>query len=268
MINRIKELDKIRKILLIIIFITVLSFFKLGLKNVVNEIFIKNYPDHNNEIELKFISFLNISEPYIAPYNYGNYYYQLGEYRKAYEKYILSLSHHIPLKRLCKVHINTSLALIKLSEQENDSETKLNYLNEAYDHLSVCAGGEGDGDASIDGDNDGKKDGDNNHSGNQDKDEEGDKEQAKQLEEAIKTQIENIGKTSDKIDDVPTPTDSQTSSPQKTDDSKTQAQLESIEKETTKGVTKREKTFQKQSYNNQGQYGQQTPGSGCIGTCW
>ena len=184
MIKKIKELDTVRKVLLIVIFIAIILVFKLGLKMGINAIFIKNYPDNANDYTLKFTSFINIYQPYIAPYNYGNYYYQKGQYNDAYEKYKEALTHRIPNNRICKVHINASLTLVKLAELESDEQKAIDLLDEADSHLKVCQAVSGDGTASGGGNSQGENSGDN-HTGNSDNEIEGDKDNAKQLEEKL-----------------------------------------------------------------------------------
>ena len=271
MIKKIKELDTVRKVLLTVIFIAIILVFKLGLKMEINAIFIKNYPNNANDYTLKFTSFINIYQPYIAPYNYGNYYYQKGQYNDAYEKYKEALTHRIPNNRICKVHINASLTLVKLAELESDEQKAIDLLDEADSHLKVCQAVSGDGTASGGGNSQGENSGDN-HTGNSDNEIEGDKDNAKQLEDSIKEKKDELGKNISKqpentgTSNNPSNSNSNTNNPNNT--SNASKKIENVEKESVKGSLKRDKTFQEQSYNNRGQYGQETPGSGCIGACW
>ena len=127
--------DKV-KILIILFVIIVLIILKVSTKIIINKRFIAYYPEANQEIRLVLMSFINIYEPYIAPYNYGNYYYQKGRYEEAYDKYIKALKYKVPKKRECAVRINTGLTLVKMSEQKETEKTKL--LQEALEHLKKC----------------------------------------------------------------------------------------------------------------------------------
>ena len=128
---------KLKKILLIIIGVCLTLSLKVTSKIIINNRFIANYPDTNQEFRLVLLSVFNYYEPYIAPYNYGNYYYQKGKYDDAYDKYKKALSYNIPQNRVCSVRINISMDLIKMSEKK-DNDTALKLLNEAKEHLKVC----------------------------------------------------------------------------------------------------------------------------------
>ena len=270
MIKSFKELDKVRKILLIVIFFLVIITFKLGLKMGANAIFIKNYPQNDNDYTLKFISFLNVYQPYIAPYNYGNYYYQKGRYNDAYNKYKEALTHHIPNSRICKVYINTGLALSKLSELETDDEKAIELLSEADVYLNMCLAIPGDEDFNQGGNNTGSNN-DGNNEGDKNNDIQGDKDNAKQLDESIKQQIDDRSQHKSQQDSQGSSSDvsqGSTTTPNPDNNDNASKKIEDVEKEAVKGAMKRDKTFQEQSYSNRGQYGDQTPGSGCIGVCW
>ena len=272
MIKKFKELDNIKKVLLIIIFITVILFLKIGLKIAVNYLFIKDYPEKDQEYRVQFISFINLYEPYISPYNYGNYLYQKGLYTEAYSKYLDSLSHNIPANRICKVQINAGLTLMKLSEFETDEEKAIELLERANNHFQVCRTVAGPGDAQGGGDNDGNNGGNNNDNGNQDKEIEGDQDNAKKLQDAIQQKKDQLGENKTKQNDGDGNHQSQTQQNNNNNSGSSSAnaspKIENVEKESVKGTYKRDKVFQEQSYNNKGQYGEETPGSGCIGACW
>lgn len=271
MIKKFKELDNIKKVLLIIIFITVILFLKIGLKIAINYLFIKDYPEKDQEYRVQLISFINLYEPYIAPYNYGNYLYQKGLYTEAYNKYLDSLSHNIPTNRICKVHINAGLTLMKLSEFETDDEKAIELLERANNHFQMCRTVAGPGDAQGGGNNEGNNGGENNE-GNQDKEIEGDQDNAKKLQDAIQQKKDQLGENKTKQNDGDGNHQSQTQQNNNNNSGSSSAnaspKIENVEKESVKGTYKRDKVFQEQSYNNKGQYGEETPGSGCIGACW
>ena len=68
-------IQKYKKIILITVTIIIVIILNLESKIVVNNSFIENYPSADQSWKLLYLSFLNYYEPYIAPYNYGNYYY-------------------------------------------------------------------------------------------------------------------------------------------------------------------------------------------------
>ena len=90
----------INKILLICILLCTVIASLLGIRIAINKNFIKNYPDASQEYKLVLLSMFNYYEPYIALYNYGNYYYKQGRYEEAYEKYKEALKYDKMLKFL------------------------------------------------------------------------------------------------------------------------------------------------------------------------
>lgn len=131
-------MKKITKIIIIILIVLIIPIIKISTKILINQRFIKNYPDADQEYRLRLISFINLYEPYIAPYNYGNYLYMKGDYQKAYAKYLEALTHNIPKKRYCSVKINTSLSLYSLAKEEKDDTKAIKLLEEAKKHLYQC----------------------------------------------------------------------------------------------------------------------------------
>ena len=125
---------------IIIGIIAVLSAITLfvGFKIVINKNFIKNYPDtFNQEYRLLLMSIFNIYEPYVADYNYGNYYYKEDRYAEAVEKYKKALTRNVPKGKLCDIEINLSLSLMQLALR-SETEDAIEYLNEAKTHLKQC----------------------------------------------------------------------------------------------------------------------------------
>ena len=125
---------------IIIGIITLLSAITLfvGFKIVINKNFIKNYPDtFNQEYRLLLMSIFNIYEPYVADYNYGNYYYKEERYAEAVEKYKKALNRNVPRGKICDIEINLSLSLMQLALR-SETEDAIEYLNEAKTHLKQC----------------------------------------------------------------------------------------------------------------------------------
>ena len=109
----------------------------LDLKIIVNKRFIKDYPNKEQSARLTFLSTLNFYEPYIALYNYGNYYYKQERYEEAYKKYKEALKHKIPIERQCSVDINISLSIIEFAKQKSKEE-ELELYKEAKEYLKDC----------------------------------------------------------------------------------------------------------------------------------
>ena len=126
----------VKKLLLIIIIICVIVLLKLIVKMLLNDSFIRNYPDKEQEYRLKINTLVNIYEPYIVYYNYGNYLYQKEKYDEAYEKYIKALEYNIPNDNVCKINYNLGLTLVKKSLV--DDYEKGNLLKEAQKYLQEC----------------------------------------------------------------------------------------------------------------------------------
>ena len=77
------------------------------------------------------ISFLNIFEPYIAPFNRGNIYFYQKDYESAKKSYTESLSLNPPIHRECQIRGNLALSISAqadiLSEQKNYSKALISY---------------------------------------------------------------------------------------------------------------------------------------------
>ena len=128
-----------------IIFILLLLLIKLVFSYMINEIYIYNYNNKKYNISLtKLLLFLNISEPYIAHYNYANGLYMLGDYNNAVSEYDKALN-TVSRKRMCYVIANKSLAMLKLIDK-NDENIK-EELTEIQNVLKEnnCARPSGDG---------------------------------------------------------------------------------------------------------------------------
>lgn len=122
----------------IIIGIIVLSIIlvKLIIKVSLNNRFINNYEKgiySSTGLDVNMI--INLYEPYIVKYNYGNYHYKNKEYEKAYQKYVDALEHKIPDNRLCKVKINTSLSLVMQLESKKTRDEQNELLDRAASYL-------------------------------------------------------------------------------------------------------------------------------------
>ena len=128
----------VNRILLIVIVLCTIIASLLGIRIALNKNFIRNYPDASQEYKLVVLSMFNYYEPYIALYNYGNYYYKSELYEEAANKYKEALKYKIPKKRVCEVEINLALSLIKQSEGERKKDRIKELLHEAQTHLNRC----------------------------------------------------------------------------------------------------------------------------------
>ena len=62
----------IKKTILILIIVCSVILAKVVSKIVINNRFIANYPEADQEYRLVLLSIFNLYEPYIVHYNYGN----------------------------------------------------------------------------------------------------------------------------------------------------------------------------------------------------
>ena len=131
-------IGKYKKSIIIFLVIYISIMVIICLKIIVNKNFIKDYPYKEQSIRLLFLSTLNFYEPYIAPYNYGNYYYKHGRYEDAYKKYKEALKYKIPKTKQCAVDINISLTIINLAEKKSNDEA-LELYEEAKGYLNGCS---------------------------------------------------------------------------------------------------------------------------------
>ena len=130
-----------KKITLVIIIVLSLILIKLTVKVLLNDSFIEQYNDGEySSGSLDINEILNIYEPYIVKYNYGNYYYKNKEYENAYNKYLEALKYEIPDDRICKVKINTSLSLVMQVENKTNRDEQNELLNKAKSYLDEDCG--------------------------------------------------------------------------------------------------------------------------------
>lgn len=132
--NLIKNIYKIIFVVLCIILIKLFITFCL------NEYFISQYKQNDYSASLvEKLFILNMYQPYIAHYNYGNVLYNQGKYDEAIEEYQKALKLYPPKNKECLIRINLALSMIKKlhNEPQNDDEIKedLNILEDAKDIL-------------------------------------------------------------------------------------------------------------------------------------
>lgn len=136
-----------KKKYVVIYLILFFILLKCGSSFFINEIFISKYEKGEyKESLVKTLLFINISEPYIAHYNYGNVLYKNNDYDKAIEEYNKALKLFPTHDKECNIRINLALAMLKKIDENDTSEENINktlqVLKEAKNVLieKGCAG--------------------------------------------------------------------------------------------------------------------------------
>lgn len=99
-----------KKIIIILYVVMAVVLISLGVNYYSNEKWIEKYEE--GKFETNQLSFLGFTQPYIAPYNKGNMYYELGEYELAIEQYEKAIQKHPSKRKECDIRINMALAII------------------------------------------------------------------------------------------------------------------------------------------------------------
>ncbi len=128
---------RIKKIFIFIIVLFCLILLKIVFKVTINHLFIKDYPNKEQEYRLKLNSFINLYEPYIMHYNYGNYLFQKQKYDDAYIEYQKALQYEMPVNAYCKVNTNIAMTLYNKSQNLNSKQKKM-ILEEASEYVQKC----------------------------------------------------------------------------------------------------------------------------------
>lgn len=133
-----------KKILSVVYIILVIVLFKFIITFSINESFISNY---NKEIydtyKVKTILVLNIFQPYIAHYNYGNILYKNNDFDEAIEEYKKALNFFPPKYKECDIRINLALAMLKKIDVNNANEDNKNKTLEILENAKdiLCEDG-------------------------------------------------------------------------------------------------------------------------------
>lgn len=112
-----------KKVHIILYMILVLIAIKLISATCINEYFIQNY--HNgryNVSSVKTLLVMNIVQPYIAHYNYGNVLYKNNDFDGAISEYKKALVRFPPAERECSIRINLALAMLQKIDKNQKSE--------------------------------------------------------------------------------------------------------------------------------------------------
>lgn len=116
-----------KKIFVLLYIVLFLILFKLMIAFGINETMIKEYQEGNYDvIKTKILLILNISEPYIAHYNYGNQLYQKKDFDGAIQAYKKALKLHPTQKKECAIRINLALAMLQQINEQDTSEANRN----------------------------------------------------------------------------------------------------------------------------------------------
>ena len=132
------------------IWIAVIIFFMVLLVNYLNneQLIRKYYDEIYEDNKLSVLGFL---EPYVAPFNKGNNYFQQEYYEAASEEYEKALELNPPEDKDCRIRINMALAMVTPIDPEEvtlaNLEDYIDILDEAREVLyeNGCATEEGDG---------------------------------------------------------------------------------------------------------------------------
>lgn len=130
-----KKISKVFFVLSLSLCIIVLIKVIIKISN--NKIFINNYLNKNQEYRLKTNTIINLYEPYVVYYNYGNFLFQNGQFDEAKAKYLKALEYDVPSNNLCKINMNIALTLYKQTEGMNNTN-KIKLLKEADSYLQQC----------------------------------------------------------------------------------------------------------------------------------
>ena len=114
-----------KKNAIIIAIVLVFLIVLLEGRFLLNITYVKDFEKENAvEWKVQVLSLFNLYQPYIAPKNYGDYYYQKGEYEKAVEKYDKALTHFVPKKKACDIRINAALSILKMVNDKEKEKAK------------------------------------------------------------------------------------------------------------------------------------------------
>lgn len=136
-----------QKKILILIVLALIATIKFLYTIVINDNFIKQYSNGTyNEDYVKKLFILNIQEPYIAHYNYGNVLYQNGDYEDAKKEYEQALE-TVSKERVCNVRVNLSLTKIQLIDTEQTPDKVIEEIENIQSILvgNSCATKDGNG---------------------------------------------------------------------------------------------------------------------------
>lgn len=130
-----------RKIWIVILNIMIVIIVKLLYNSITNTIIITNYSEGKYlESYAKALTQFNVTQKYVANYNYGNILYQKGEYKKAIEEYKKALEGIVPKYKECDIRINYTLSMcntVNVDEKSQDSiKQAIGVYKEAIDVIT------------------------------------------------------------------------------------------------------------------------------------
>lgn len=108
---------------MVIYTLLLLILIKLIIRFCINESFISEYNNGQyDEGKIQKLLILNIEEPYIAHYNYGNLLYKNADFYGAISEYNKALALFPAKEKECSIRINLALAMLKNINEEEVSE--------------------------------------------------------------------------------------------------------------------------------------------------
>lgn len=120
---------------IIVIYIILICFTLKFIYNIItNSILLRKYDNGEySENQAKALTFINFPEMYIAHYNYGNIFYQNGEYEKAIVEYEKALNSIVPKYKECSIRINYALTICKTIQLNENDQNSIDNAIKTYE---------------------------------------------------------------------------------------------------------------------------------------
>ncbi len=123
-----------KKILIGLYVILILITLKLVINIQINSNLLDKYDNGEYDTNLaKRLTYFNYIQSYVAYYNYGNVFYQTGEYEKAIEEYKKALNGIVPKYKICDIRINYALAICQTVEIDESKENSIQDAIKTYE---------------------------------------------------------------------------------------------------------------------------------------
>ena len=123
-----------KKILFTVYIIIICISLKILYNITLNSFFINRYNDGEYIGKIaENLTHFNIVQKYIAHYNYGNSFYQNGEYENAIEEYKRALKGIVPRNKECSIRINYALSICKLVHADVNDKDSIKKAIETYE---------------------------------------------------------------------------------------------------------------------------------------
>lgn len=125
--KKLSENKRLKKYLFITLIISLIIYIFFSIRFGINDDFINKYnKGEYTDWQFGYLTKLNIYEPYVAYKNYGDYYYQVGQYKASLPQYDTALSFRMSKNKSCKIRINATLSIIQLIMQNGEEKKEEN----------------------------------------------------------------------------------------------------------------------------------------------